>query len=252
MLKEEFQKQLLKSSSDIMYHCTLGNLTEKKFFDQVKIFDTIDEYNKFEFENNCYVINTYTGAKMHRSSFGRTNLDGGFHGFYLTSSIKRAREWHKELPNKNKRILKFKVDIKKLLEMNCLIYGVPDEEWAWFIVKNRNKKLTRKNTVKCSFSIIADGYMSDIDSKIQNVRNKEDALELWNELIPEEYYYFYDLKNDVWNYDKILMNSKVISGYTMQLCINDMDILKECIIPISKGKQRRNGDYEKEEFKDCF
>lgn len=212
---------LLQALPNIMYHGTSGIKYQKEtVLDTIKIFNTVEEYNKYESINGTTIKK---GIPIPRISCGRTNLDAAFHGFYLTADYDTAYEWAAKRRTDG-QILKLMIDKEGMINDGCISLCFPNYEWLDFIIHNRNKQTTC-NSYPATLSLIADGFMNELLSQIQVAKNQEDKIKLFNQIINKNIKEKYQFDDYSWNYDKIEEDICSYINYC-QLCISSSNLLK--------------------------
>ena len=66
-------------------------------------------------------------------------------GFYLTSIRRQAIDWTKKITKRfrtGKATLNMYEFDNNLNDLNCMVFSKPNEEWAAFIINNRNRDFT--------------------------------------------------------------------------------------------------------------
>lgn len=107
--EKEINTLLLQQMPEIMYHgCSNKNFTIDDFKNRIRIFDTLNEYIKYEHSIDI------SNSKPRLKSKGRTNLDAAFHGIYFTPSYENAYKWASKKLKSNRQIVVIKINKEKL------------------------------------------------------------------------------------------------------------------------------------------
>ena len=231
--EKEINRLLLEHMPDTMYHGSIGRrYTYENFSELVKIFNSIDEYNEYEESLNLDKKEFFRP----RTSFGRTNLDAAYHGFYLSPDRDSAYRWADKFKNGG-QILVIKINKKKIIESGCISLCFPNEDWAKFTVSNRKISNTR-NAVPASYTLKADGKMEYLYNIIQKINSDKEITNLLPVLVTDKLKIHMD-ETQKWNYNTFLADDNIVNGKYFQLCISSDELLKylELIDIINIGKE---------------
>lgn len=223
-IEQEINQYLLENMPSIMYHGSSGiRYTKNDFLDNIRIFNSINEYNEYESINGRI---KRKGREIPRISFGRTNLDAAFHGLYLTPDYDEAYKWATKVFDKPGQLVKIKINKEEIIQSGCRSLCFPNYDWASFIIGNRNKVHNTFNSVPASYTLRADSKMNKLNDSIQSACSKADILELLPELIIDRVKLHQNQRNLEWDYSNFIKDKDILNGKFFQLCLSSASLLK--------------------------
>lgn len=219
--ERKINQELLEQMPTRWYHATnKKGLNENTFYEMVRIFDNADDYIKYEKLHNIFDQNEPM------KNYGRTNLDGGFHGFYLIANKEEALRWSKKSgKNNEKRLLIIDINPREIISNNCISLCFPNLEWSKFVVENRNSK-TRQNIYKASYTMIMDGRhkIKTVVEKMINSNDETSYYKYYLKTIPQNIIKYRNIDGK-WDYQSFLKESSIKEGRCLQLCISSQELL---------------------------